>query len=1071
MKARTLLALGGLLAAPAVAATIDPAWFGGLAWRHIGPFRGGRVLAVAGVPGEPQRFYFGAVNGGVWETRDAGRTWQPIFDGQPVASIGALAVAPANPKVLYVGTGEADMRSDIAQGDGMFRSDDGGASWRAIGLADSQQIGRILVHPANPDVVFVAALGHPYGPNGERGVFKSADGGAHWRKVLGPNDDTGAIDLAFEPGNPDVVYAALWQSRRTPWSVYPPSSGPGSGVFKSTDGGESWSTLAGTGLPAAHGRVGLAVAPTAPQRVYALVDAEPGGGLYRSDDAGASWRKTTADTRLWQRGWYFGRIEVDPSNADRVWVMNTLLLRSEDGGASFVPLRGDPTGDDFHDMWIDPQRPERQILGVDQGAIVTLNGGATWSSWNNQPTAQMYHVVTDESFPYVVYGAQQDSGAAGVPSRTTGRDGITMREFREQTAGYESDMIAPDPRDPEIVFGGRVVRLDRRTEQTRNVDPTLAFPDFHRTTWTLPLVFSRRELGVLYFAHQHLYRTSDDGASWTQISPDLTRQDPGTPATLDAPTAALHLGMGPRRGVIYTIAPSRRADHDLWAGTDDGLVWRTRDEGAHWQNVTPPELTAWSKVGGIETSPHDAETAYVAVDRHRLDDFAPHLYRTHDGGATWQKIVTGIAPRHFLNAVREDPARRGLLYAGSERGVYVSFDDGDHWQPLQLNLPVTSVRDLEVKGNDLVIATHGRGFWILDDVTPLRQVDAEKVAAPAFLVAPAKAYRVRPQEFTGTPLPKEEPAAPNPPNGAYIDYWLASAPRSPVVLTLRDAAGSLVRRYSSADRPDAYDPARARAAAEWHETPSTLEATAGAHRFVWPLRYAPPAALAAGDPFADGVWAPPGRYTVGARGRRQQVRADARAGGRPARPPGAGRLRRAVRAGASHRGARGAGRYCRRRGAPDPEGALRAPCRDAAQARRASRRLPARADGGDRRRPGREPVERLVEARRLAHQSARPRRSAGRPGERRRWRRCGALARRAEGLRGSGEAGREGARRLAGSAFGQPAEARQRARAGGPGAAGACVALEIHPAQQRLEARVSAQAPEEERALDAVDRS
>jgi len=856
------LLVAAMLTTATYAAPVDPSWFQGLSWRHIGPFRGGRVVAVTGVAGEPQHFYFGAVNGGVWETRDAGRTWQPIFDGQPVASIGAIAVAPSDGKRLYVGTGEADMRSDIAQGDGLFRSDDGGATWRAIGLADSQQIARIVVDPADRELVYVAALGHPYGPNAERGVFRSRDGGASWQKVLGPDENTGAVDLALEPGNPGTIYAALWQTRRTPWSVYPPSSGPGSAVYKSTDRGDHWTKLAAAGLPAAHGRIGLAVARTAPDRVYALVDAEPGGGLYRSDDAGASFRRVSADPRIWGRGWYFGRIEVDPTNADRVYVMNTILLRSDDGGASFVPIGGDNTGDDFHDLWIDPTDPSRQILGVDQGAAVTVNGGATWSSWHNQPTAQMYHVATDTSFPYVVYGAQQDSGAAGVPSRTTERDGITMREFREQTAGYESDMIAPDPRDPEIVFGARVVRLDRRTEQTRNVDPTLAYPDFHRRTWTLPLAFSRLQPGVLYFANQRVYRTTDDGATWAQISPDLTREDPGTPATLDPPTAALHLGMGPRRGVVYTIAPSRRAERDLWVGTDDGLVWRSRDDGAHWQNITPPELTGWSKVTAIETSPFDPETAYLAVDRHRLDDFRPYVYRTHDGGAHWQLVVDGIGERHAVNVVREDSVRRGLLYAGTERGVYVSFDDGAAWQPLQLNLPVTSVRDLEVKGDDLVIATHGRGFWILDDASPLRQLDAATLAAGSRLFAPSPAIRLRPQQFTGTPLPKEEPKAANPPFGAYIDYALAKTPASPVVLTVRDAAGTVVRRYTSDDQVAAIDPARLRSAPEWVEVPSTLSTAPGAHRFVWPLRYTAPAELAEGDPFADGVWAPPGRYTI-----------------------------------------------------------------------------------------------------------------------------------------------------------------------------------------------------------------
>ena len=862
MLAWRSLLLGPLLAGAAAAAP-GAEWYDSLRWRSIGPFRGGRVLAVAGDPAQPLHFYFGSVNGGVWETRDAGRTWRPIFDGQPVGSIGALALAPSDPRVIYVGTGEADMRSDIAQGDGMFRSDDGGATWRPIGLADSQQIGRILVDPRDPQRLFVAALGHPYGPNAERGVFRSTDGGASWGKLLGPDENTGAIDLAFEPGRPEVIYAALWQTRRTPWSIYPPSNGPGSGVYKSTDGGAHWQPLSGRGaLPAAHGRVGLAVAPTLPSRVYALVDAEPDGGLYRSDDSGASWRRLTADPRLWQRGWYFGRIEVDPRDADRVWVMNTVLLESVDGGATFAPIEGDSTGDDYHDLWVDPRNPARRITGTDQGAVVTLNGGETWSSWHNQPTAQIYHLSTDDRFPYTVYGAQQDAGAAGVPSRTTNRDGITLREFREITPGGESDNIVPDPRDPEVIFGGRVERLDLRSRQTRNVDPTLAYPDFHRGAWTLPLAFSRRDPRVLYFANQRVYRTADGGESWTLISPDLTREDPGTPANLDPPTAALHARMGPRRGVVYALAPSRLAERDLWAGTDDGRVWRTRDEGEHWTEVTPPGLEPWSKVGVIEASPHDAESAYLAVDRHRLDDFRPYVYRTHDGGAHWQLVVAGIAPSHCVNVVREDPRRRGLLYAGTERGVYVSFDDGERWRPLQTNLPATSVRDLEVKGDDLVAATHGRGFWILDDLSPLRQAAPEVESAPAWLFAPARALRVRPEGFTGTPLPKDEPAAANPQAGAVIDYRLNRTPAAPVALSIYDGAGALVRRYTSDLAPPAIDPARLRSAPEWVRPPVALAATPGLHRFVWPLRLPAPPALADGDPFADGVWAPPGRYRV-----------------------------------------------------------------------------------------------------------------------------------------------------------------------------------------------------------------
>ena len=842
-----------------------PASFGDLHWRLLGPFRGGRVLAVAGVPGQPQHFYFGAVNGGVWETLDAGRTWQPIFDGQPIGSIGALAVAPSDPKVIYVGSGEADMRSDIAQGDGMYKSIDAGKSWTKIGLADSRQIGRILVDPRDANTVFVAALGHPYAPNAERGVFRSRDGGANWQKVLGQDDATGAIDLAFDPVNPQVLYAALWQTRRTPWNIYPPASGPGSGLYKSVDGGSTWTQVRGNGFPQHVGRIGIAVAQSVPSRVYALVDGD-NGGLYRSDDAGAHWRKSSGDVRIWQRGWYFGRIAVDPKNADRVYAMNTIVLRSDDGGAHFIPLKGDPTGDDFHDLWIDPSNPDRQMLGTDQGAIVTLNGGHTWSSWHNQPTAQMYHVSTDSRFPYRVYGSQQDSGAVELPSAAIGNERITMEQFHEVTAGGESGMIAPDPDDPDIVYGGGVDKLDLRTQQTQSVDPTLAEPDaLYRRTWTLPLAFSRSGQKALYYGNQKLFRTADGGAHWDTISPDLTRDDPGVPANLDANTAADNLGTGPRRGVIYAIAPSPLDAKLLWVGTDDGLVWRSRDQGAHWDNVTPTQLTPWSKVGMIEASHFNADTAYAAIDRHRLDDRHPYIYRTRDGGKSWTNIVAGIRAGDFVNAVREDPKRAGLLYAATELGAYVSFDDGGHWQPLQMNLPRTSVRDIDVHGDDLVIATHGRGFWILDDLASLRQFGADGAPGQTRLFAPSTAIRVRPAGFTGTPLPRDEPTAENPPFGARLDYLLAQTPKQPVQLAIFDAAGQLVRRYSSADAPPGQDLAEIGATPDWFPAPSMLQATAGLHRFIWPLRYpalTPADASKPGSAYADGAWAPPGQYRI-----------------------------------------------------------------------------------------------------------------------------------------------------------------------------------------------------------------
>ena len=863
------LAVVGLLPAPAGSQALPAKpLLQSLQWRALGPFRGGRVLAVSGVPGQPSHFYFGAVNGGVWETQDAGRTWAAIFDEAGVGSIGAIAVAPSEPKVVYVGTGEPDMRSNIAQGEGMFKSVDAGHTWRRIGLEDSRQIGRIVIDPRNPAVVVVAALGHPYGPNSTRGVFRSSDGGATWQRTLHTDDNTGAIDLAAEPGAPDVLYASLWQTRRPPWNVYPPASGPGGGIYKSVDGGVSWVALAANGLPDQPGRIGLAVAPAVPARVYALVDAKD-GGLYRSDDRGASWTRVSDDARLWGRGWYFGGVTVDPRNPDVVYVCNTAMYRSDDGGHTFKPVKGAPGGDDYHQLWIDPAEPAHRALAVDQGAVISLNGGDTWSSWFNQPTGQFYHVVTDNRFPYWVYGSQQDSGAAGIPSRTTNVDGINLTSFRELSAGGESDEIAPDPEDPQLIYGGRVDRLDLRTWQTQALDPTLAYPDIYRGTWTLPLVFGKSAAHPLYFANQRIFRTTDHGVHWDRISPDLTRENPKQPANLDANTSEDHEAPGSRRGVVYSIGPSPLDDNLLWAGTDDGLVWKSIDAGKHWTNVTPSTLTAWSKVGVVEPSHFDRNTAYIAVDRHRLDDPAPYVYSTHDGGKTWNLIVAGIADGgivNSVNAVREDPARSGLLYCGTERGVYVSIDDGAHWQSLQQNLPRTSVRDLEVHDADLVIATHGRGFWVIDDIAPVRALAVDS-SLTTRLIAPTTAFRVRPTGFLGSPMPLDEPHAANPPLGAYIDYVLGAAVEGPVTLTIRDASGAVVRTYTSATNARPPDMAKRHTAPEWTAAVQPVATGVGAHRFVWDLHFAPASSLTHDDnddpeETEEGLWAPPGRYEV-----------------------------------------------------------------------------------------------------------------------------------------------------------------------------------------------------------------
>ncbi len=848
-----VLAAFALLSLPAgpsgaqPARAVDPALYGGLRWRNIGPFRGGRTDAVSGVPGDARTYYSGAVGGGLWKTTNAGRTWLPVMDAQPVASIGAVAVAPSDPNTVYAGSGEADMRSDIVHGNGMYRSTDAGATWTRIGLDDSRQIGRILVDPANAKMLLAAVLGHAYGPNETRGVYRSADGGATWTRTLFRDRDTGAIDLAADASG-KLVFASLWQTRRPPWNAYPPASGPGSGLYKSTDGGATWNPVLGGGFPAAGlGKIGLAVAPSDPRRVYAVVDARD-GGLYRSDDGGAQWRRVDADRRLWGRGWYFCHVAVDPKNPDKVYVSDTALYASADGGASFSAVKGSPDGDDFHQLWIDPRDPARMGLASDQGTTISLDGGASWSSWFNQPTGQFYHVATDGAFPYRLYGAQQDSGAAMILSRSDHR-GISARDWRPLTAGGESGSIAPDPHDRDLVYGnaydGSVNREDLRSAQTRRVTPAVADPSALRSEWTMPLAFGPGH--ALYASYQQVFRTRDGGAHWDAISGDLTRVPPAGE---------------PRRGVVYALAPSPRAANVVWAGTDDGLVRVTRDGGKTWANVTPPGVSAWAHVAGIEASHYDARSAYVAVERHRLDDDRPYLYVTHDGGRTWRAAASGLPDGSFVNAVREDPVRPGLLYAATETGVFVSFDDGAAWRSLRLNMPVVSVRDLAVRDGDLAIATHGRAFWILDDVEPLRQLAA--AASPgarlsgasssgARLFAPRTAVRMRAGHDEAEATPPETPLGENPPNGAYLDYIVPPGAHGPLTLAVADARGTVVRRWSSDDRVPAPDASKLAFPAYWLVQPQPPSSAPGMHRFVWDF------ATREGD---DAPLAPPGRYTV-----------------------------------------------------------------------------------------------------------------------------------------------------------------------------------------------------------------
>ncbi len=842
-------------------------------WRMIGPFRGGRAVGAAGVPGQRGLFYIGVNNGGVWKTTDYGHTWTPIFDGQPTQSIGTLAVAPSDPNVLYVGSGEGLQRPDLSVGDGIYRSADGGKSWTHGALRDGQQIPAILVDPRDAKTLLVAVLGHPYGPNEERGVFRSTDGGLSFAKVLYKDENTGAIALARDPANPDVVYGTLWESRQGPWENGE-FRGPGSGLFKSNDGGKTWRP-AGKGLPTfaeGLGRIGLAVAPSDSRKLYAVVEAAPEhGGVFRSDDGGESWRRVNAEPRVGGRASDFAEVKVDPKNADVVWVANTTTYRSTDGAKSFTAVKGAPGGDDYHGIWIDPDDPRTILLASDQGATLTVNGGETWSSWYNQPTAQLYHVSTDNRFPYRVYGGQQESGSVGIASRGD-YGAISLRDWYPVGAD-EYAYVAPDPLNPDIVYGGKVTRFSHATKDVQDVSPEPVRSGKYRTLRTAPVLFSPADPHVLFFAGNVLFRTTTGGKSWDVISPDLSREAPEVPPSVGVyrkPEVEKALKEN-RRGVIYAMAPSPIDVNLIWAGTDDGLIHVTRDGGKTWANVTPPALTSWSKVSMLEASRFDAGTVYAAINRFRLDDLRPHVYRTRDFGATWTEIIAGLPQNAPVNAVREDPIRKGLLYAATEGGVSVSFDDGEPWQSLQLNLPATSVRDLVIHEDDLVVGTHGRSFWILDDVTPLRQATAATLAVPAHLFAPQLATRVRRSRYTDTPMPPEEPAGENPPDGAIVHYYLKSQPANPVTLEILDAKGSVVRRYSSGDLPEPIE-TNLNIPTYWVRPPRNLPNGPGLHRFVWDFRYPDPPAAERDYPISavyrdtprvpQGVLALPGSYTV-----------------------------------------------------------------------------------------------------------------------------------------------------------------------------------------------------------------
>lgn len=875
MVSRELLAL--LAAAGPVAAalmqSVPLSEYAGLQWRCIGPHRGGRTVGADGDPVKPNVLYIGVNNGGVWKTTDYGRTWNPIFDAAPTGSVGCLSVAPSDPKTIFVGSGEGLQRPDLSVGDGVYKTVDGGISWTNMGLSDGQQICQIAVHPKDANKLLVAVLGHPYGPNETRGIYRSLDGGKTWRKSLYKDQDTGATAVVLDPKSPNVAYACLWQARQGPWENGA-WQGPGSGLYKTTDFGNTWKPIM-NGLPTfaeGLGRIGIAVAPSDPNTIYVTVDSRQKGGIYRSTDGGGHWEFRTGEARVWGRGSDFAEIDVHPFDKNVVICSAIAMYKSTDGARTFKAIKGAPGGDDYHTLWINPKNPDIMLTSADQGAVVTVNGGETWSSWYNQPTAQFYHVSTDNAFPYNVYGGQQESGSVGIASR--GPDGqITFREWHPVGAG-EYAYVAADPLNPRYVYGGgygaSVSKYDKLTGIVESSRP----PGSHRALRTSPLLFSTVDPRVMYFGTEALFKTSDGAKSWEQISPDLSRERmdwvPDSIGVYRTPEMA---NMA-RRGVIYAIAPSKQKLDTIWAGTDDGLIHVTHDGGKTWTNVTPPSMKGWMKVSQLDAGSFDNGTCYAAIDAMRVDDWRPHIYRTHDGGMTWAEIVSGIPTNEVVRTVREDPVRKGLLYCGTERCVYFSLDDGDHWSKLRQNMPATSIRDLVVKDNDLVVGTHGRSFWIMDDISLIRHIGLIGQGEEATLYPPSPSYRVAWNLNTDTPLPPEEPGGQNPPDGAILYYTLKS-PAQNVQLDILDSEGKTVRRYSSEDKPPVIDETQLQIATYWIRPFQRLEKSAGMHRFVWDQHAGattgesgrrgggyPMTAIYRDTPSYPGPWVPAGVYSV-----------------------------------------------------------------------------------------------------------------------------------------------------------------------------------------------------------------